>query len=82
VPQIGEPISNAATPNPYRFSSGRWTTKPSSIIARSKWYVDERGRPTADAMRSIGTGPGWVARNVSTRRVRVEAGTLPLTTAG
>jgi hypothetical protein len=33
-------------------------------------------------MRSIGTGPGWVARNVSTRSVRVEAGTLPLTTAG
>ena len=53
----------------------RWTTKPSSTIAPSRWYAVLRGRSQARMIRSSGTGSGWLARNRSTRSARVAAGT-------
>ena len=41
----------------------------------SRWYAVERGSAHARAIRSSGTGSGWLARKRSTRSVLVAAGT-------
>src|SRR5688572_29680708 len=45
-----------------------------------RWYAVERGRPTARAIRSSGTGSVWLARKRSTRSARAAAGTWLIAT--
>ena len=54
--------------------------KPSSIIVPMRWYAVERGRPTARAIRSSGTGSVWLARKRRTRSARAAAGTWLIAT--
>jgi hypothetical protein len=44
-------------------------------MALIKWYAVERGKSTAFAIRSKGTGVGWDAKNRNTLSARVAAGT-------